>query len=169
MLKDGFRSIHRTYPRINHYESDGMGRDRYIGCNNGGFYSNLLIDTNPPNIYSKPFNKTFYSLKKNVDPFKYRSDGSGRDGYVLFEHGGLERDYKSLKEYQPQDFLRTPDSYRLRSKPSSLGEWSKCKTFYCSKEESNLNKKIRKIEKDLVSRLYWEEKPKFIQVNKYIK
>ena len=169
MIKDGFNTMHRTYPKINHYESDGMGRDKYIGCDNGGFYSNIIIDTTPPNIYSKPVYKTFYSLKKNVAPFKYRSDGSGRDGYVLFEHGGLERDYKSLKEFRPQDFLRTPDSCRLRSRPSGFGEWSKTKTIHVSKEESNLNKKIKKIEKDLVKRLYWEEKPKFIQNNKYIK
>jgi len=51
-------------------------------------------------------NYEYHSLKKNVPPFKYRSDGSGRDSYVLFEHAGLEKDIKPMNTYNLQDFLR---------------------------------------------------------------
>ena len=45
-------------------------------------------------------------LRKQSAPFKYYSDGSGRDGYVLHESGGLEKNHKSTNEFKFKDFLR---------------------------------------------------------------
>jgi hypothetical protein len=158
---DNIGYIHRAYnPRINHYESDGLGRDGYISCNNGGFYTNIVTNTEN-RMYDKRASRAYHSLRKNVAPLKYRSDGSGRDGYILHEHGGLERDYKPLKEYHPKDFLRTPSSciYKFKSNLKSNG--SMAKTVYVSKEELNFNNTIKNMEKRLINRLYWSEKPKF--------
>jgi hypothetical protein len=158
---DNVGYIHRSFnPRINHYESDGLGRDGYISCNNGGFYSNITVNTEHK-IYDRRANRAYHSLRKNVAPLKYRSDGSGRDGYILHEHGGLERDYKPLKEFHPKDFLRTPSSciYKFKSNVKSNGTMAQ--TVYVSKEELCFNNSIKNIEKNLINRLYWSEKPKF--------
>jgi hypothetical protein len=167
---DSIGYIHRAFnPRINHYESDGLGRDGYISCNNGGFYTNIVTNTEN-RMYDRRTNNTkaFHSLRKNVAPLKYRSDGSGRDGYILHEHGGLERDYKPLKEYHPKDFLRTPQSC-IYSFKSNLNAGKMAKTVYVSKEELSLNNTLKSIEKGLINRLYWEEKAKFTRNLKFTK
>jgi hypothetical protein len=162
--------IHRSSnPRINHYESDGLGRDGYISCNNGGFYSNIKTNTEQRMFDRRQSTRAYHSLRKNVAPLKYRSDGSGRDGYILYEHGGLERDYKPLKEYHPKDFLRTPQSciYNYKSNLKTNGKMAK--TVYVSKDELILNNTIKSVEKGLINRLYWEEKPKFTRNLKFTK
>ena len=75
--------MNRTdYPKYASYFGDGKGRDKYIILNNGGLAQqnkNYFIreahrfvncDTSP-----KP--------QKEAVTFKYFSDGSGRDSYVL--------------------------------------------------------------------------------------
>jgi hypothetical protein len=166
---DNIGYIHRAFnPRINHYESDGLGRDGYISCNNGGFYSNIVVNSSS-RMYDRRYIRRYHSLRKNVAPLKYRSDGSGRDGYILHEHGGLEKDYKPLKEYHPKDFLRTPESCIYNFKSNIKKNGNMAKTVYVSKEEFCLNNTLKSIEKGLVNRLYWAEKPKFTKDLKFTK
>lgn len=101
-------------------------------------------------------------FRKNVAPFKYYSDGTGRDGYVLHEHGGLERNYKPLKNYHLKDFLRTPESGVFNFKADPLKEGVAVKTLYVSKKEFDRNQSIKALEKNIVRRLYYSEKHKFL-------
>eukprot|EP00340_Litonotus_pictus_P012355 CAMPEP_0170538830 /NCGR_PEP_ID=MMETSP0209-20121228/103554_1 /TAXON_ID=665100 ORGANISM="Litonotus pictus, Strain P1" /NCGR_SAMPLE_ID=MMETSP0209 /ASSEMBLY_ACC=CAM_ASM_000301 /LENGTH=640 /DNA_ID=CAMNT_0010840615 /DNA_START=128 /DNA_END=2051 /DNA_ORIENTATION=+ len=86
----------------------------------------------------------------------YRSDGSGRDSYVLREAGGLRQDRKSLNQYQLKDFLRTPCDHVLRyvdKKDDKNIKW-------VSKKEIEVNKFNGKINSGIVDRLYQKELPK---------
>jgi hypothetical protein len=148
-------------PKYTQYSPDGFGRDFYIIYNNGG----LLDKLNKVKIkdnYDVISTVRYFNTKRNVAPFKYRSDGSGRDTYVLHEHGGLERDHKSLKTYHLKDFLRRPESHSFNFRSSPMREGVNNKTLYLSRKENNQNQKIKSIEKDLAERLYYSEKKKFI-------
>jgi hypothetical protein len=100
-------SLYRTFsPKFMHYDSDGHGRDMYINFNNGGFLTNG-VKMYKSSEWARSQNQYHYKNRpKHVAPFKYLSDGSGRDGYVIFESGGLKRDHKGLNEFHLKDFLR---------------------------------------------------------------
>ena len=85
---------------------------------------------------------------------KYRSDGTGRDNYVLHEHGGLEKDHKPLKNYHLKDFLRNERGNSVNFLASGMAEGVKPKTLYISKKEYSVIKSIKYLEKDLEERLY---------------
>src|SRR5690349_21670965 len=105
-------SLYRSYsPKMSQYFTDGQGRDTYINYNNGGFWSRGVKlyphQTGQAEVSSRYH---FKSVPKYVAPFKYLSDGSGRDGYVIFNSGGLKREHRALNEFHLKDFLRTPES-----------------------------------------------------------
>ena len=147
-------------PKYSTYGPDGFGRDSYIIYNNGGLLDKLNKIKIKDN-YEVVSTGRYFNTKRNVAPFKYRSDGSGRDSYVLHEHGGLERDHKSLKTYHLKDFLRRPESNSFNFRSSPLREKLNNKTLYLSKKEYNANVKIKSLEKSLADRLYYSQKPKF--------
>ena len=74
---------------MTHYFTNGGGRDDYIYRNNGGFTS--MYD--PVNW---PQKGTLHTVHKkappnpvmHAKPIYYRSDGSGRDSYVVTTAGG---------------------------------------------------------------------------------
>ena len=72
------------YAKYNYYKPDGAGRDQYIIYNNGGELRGGVqtLEEKPifPTIMKQ---KVFHSLRKEVPPITYRSDGSGRDSYIL--------------------------------------------------------------------------------------
>jgi len=82
-------------PKFSHYGSDGMGRDSYIYCNSGGL---ITVKSKPDIFFRKPQNdrpRKYVSPSPRYDgkPFKYYSDGSGRDFYVTHNSGGLHLQY----------------------------------------------------------------------------
>ena len=93
-------SLYRTFnPKYAHYTSDGQGRDTYIIKNNGGLCVEperaKMTSTHYPrtNLYVPPhpqYNQIlFKGNRKEATAFKYLSDGSGRDSYILINSGGL--------------------------------------------------------------------------------
>ena len=94
--------------KTTHYFPNGEGRDAYIFANNGGIARNT---------YPFKFNEEGRSNKRNflggipkldAKPLKYKSNGSGRDSYIGFNHGGLMSSpekfsfYTSLRMSSPQ-------------------------------------------------------------------
>lgn len=147
-------------PKYSKYSPDGFGRDNYIIYNNGGFLDKLDKVKIPEN-YEVISKTRYFNVKKNLAPFKYHSDGTGRDTYVLYEHGGLERDHKSLKTYHLKDFLRRPESQIFNFRASPMREGINNKTLYLSKKEYSQNCRIKSLEKDLVDRLYYSQTCKY--------
>lgn len=84
------------YPKYASYTGDGTGRDSYVILNNGG-----LTSTDKRGMMWRP-NKIPHN-GVNPRPFKptathvYRSDGSGRDSYVIQHNGGLANDFRCSK------------------------------------------------------------------------
>ena len=73
----------RTHePKYASYFGDGSGRDSYVIVNNGGLTSELK-----PNLMKRPFLNTCQnrnkSPQKSAVSLTYRSDGTGRDSYVI--------------------------------------------------------------------------------------
>jgi len=79
------------------YNPDGSGRDSYINANSGGF-SKIIPQQVVGPYYEviKPNKevKQFRDLSKTSWSFKYKSDGSGRDSYILSGSGGLQNDWR---------------------------------------------------------------------------
>lgn len=124
------------------YETDGLGRDGYISYNNGGFWKPGQQSVPITNRYDHPVNRMYHSLEHQAAPFRYYSDGSGRDSYVLQNSGGLKKDFLPLSGFKLADFLRT-DTAPLYRKPLRK-----------SVEEKRINCKLMKMEKGLINRLY---------------
>ena len=95
-------------PRWNLYETDGLGRDTYISLNNGGFWTQNIKEIKYTPNYPVYHNENYHSLGHSAAPFRYYSDGSGRDSYVLQNSGGLKKDFQPLSGFHLKDFLRTP-------------------------------------------------------------
>jgi hypothetical protein len=147
-------------PKYTTYGPDGFGRDNYITYNNGGLFDKL----NKIKLEEKfniPSSIRYFNMKRNLAPFKYRSDGTGRDTYVLHEHAGLEKDHKSMKTYHLKDFLRRPESHSFNFRSSPMREGIKEKTLYISQKEHGAHKQLKSIEKSLSDRLYYSEIHKF--------
>ena len=152
------KSLYRTQrPRFVLYSTDGLGRDTYIGFNNGGFWKDNIAKISMKPKYAHPNQSIYRSVGKYPASFNYYSDGTGRDSYVLAHDGGLKRDYKSMRTYHLKDFLRTPESCIFNFKSSPMKEGVSPKTSYLSKNEFNQNMFIKKLEKDLIRRLYHSE------------
>jgi hypothetical protein len=151
-------SLYRTFrPNFKSYHSNGDGRDNYIQYNNGGFWN---INPNPPSFDISHKNIHFhknYSSSIRTPPFKYRSNGNGRDSYIIYNNGGLSYNNLPLKNCKLEKYLRTDYNFY---KPFDFG----FKKFV-SKKEYIHNLMIKKKEKDVVDRLYNKEKYKFIKNN----
>ena len=146
------------------YFSDGRGRDWYIAYDNAGFFHDFPKSLSPTKIYKTG---TFFGTKiihHNKSPsvkapnFHYHSDGNGRDKYILINGGGLYYDTKPLISYKLTDFLRKNDfKYNSPNK----------KRITLSRDELKYNKLLRTKEKELIKRLYNNEKKKFMKKKKY--
>lgn len=69
-------------PKVTRYYPDGSGRDAYVVTDSGGVFKIKSHTLESP--VAKATN--FYlpkSPRSEAKPFKYRCDGSGRDGYIL--------------------------------------------------------------------------------------
>lgn len=75
-------------PKFANYRTDGTGRDTYINFNNGGHHQD--------NISFKYSSKRGLNIFNNGKPYNvisklaiYRTDGSGRDQYIVKDCGGF--------------------------------------------------------------------------------
>lgn len=155
-------TLYRTFsPTLNAYEHDGSGRDSYISYNCGGYWKTRIPPGTP--LESSGGLCTRYRWRcpsHDVAPFRYYSDGSGRDSYILINSGGLKRQYKPLSSYHLKDFLRAPeDNFFTCNLPPCprIG-----KKFYVSRDEYRNNQILRKNQNGIIERLYIKEKHKFI-------
>lgn len=158
-------SLYRTF-KSNYvpYHASGEGRDRYILYDNAGFFHNLQKSLSPSNIYKtgtffgskiNEHNKTQYGKAPNVH---YHSNGSGRDKYIMANSGGLIYDSKPLNSFRLTDFLRK-DDHAFNVSPIK-------KRISLTKEEIIYNKLLRDKEKEVIKRLYSNEKKKFLKKNR---
>ena len=128
------------------YKSNGDGRDTYISYNSGGFWKENIRPIVPKEtFYRKPFS-IYRSWGKTPPIWTYHSDGSGRDTYVCYNNGGLMKKFSSMAENY-KNFLRLNDDNK---KDESL----KNIKINLSRDEKIYLRKIHKIQKDLVNRLY---------------
>lgn len=123
------------------YSTDGMGRDGYITYNDGGFWKDNIKNITLKPDYPRHKYTIYHSLNHQPAPFNYQSDGNGRDSYVIENNGGLVKEFQPLIKQKLIKFLRKED------------EQIKRKTFL-SKSQKNYLNKIKKIQKNVVNRLY---------------
>ena len=131
-------------PRFQIYSPDGRGRDYYIKYDNAGYWADQFTINKKPE-FNRNHYKNFHTLFHKVAPFKYWGDGQGRETYIL-QTNGLFRNHKPLCCYKLGDFLRTNDSNE-RSHDNN-------KKYCLSVSEKKYNNKLKKIEKNLIKRLY---------------
>ena len=123
------------------YKTNGSGRDTYIKNNNGG----MTVDYKP---YNPGELGSFSPRRKYVEPMPtlpgkmvyYRSDGTGRDSYIMSSSGGFHTAVKGqmwqkqfmagLRDYEGEQ--RAPPKNK-RVDFSSLG-----KTFLYPKDSQRL-------------------------------
>ena len=155
------QALYRTF-KSNYvpYFPDGNGRDRYIAYDNAGFYKNVIgtpksligYKTNTFLSTKIPFHMKTKSIK--TPNFHYHADGTGRDKYIIVNGGGLFTDMKPLISYKLTDFLRNNEG--------NISPTKKTRT-YLSRDELKYNKLLKNIEKNLIKRLYTNDKKKFIR------
>ena len=155
------QALYRTF-KSNYvpYFPDGNGRDRYIAYDNAGFYKNVIgtpksligYKTNTFLSTKIPFHMKTKSIK--TPNFHYHADGTGRDKYIIVNGGGLFTDMKPLISYKLTDFLRNNEH--------NISPTKKTRT-YLSRDELKYNKLLKNIEKNLIKRLYTNDKKKFIR------
>ena len=135
------------------YPTDGTGRDCYITYNNAGFWKdNINKITSKEKFGRKPF-YTFHSLKRIPPSWNYHADGTGRDGYVLYDCGGLIHRFHS------------PNSNYLRNYNDDMGR-TQYKNSFLSRDEKIYKNKLYKIQNDLLQRLYYKPKRQFKYLHK---
>jgi len=81
---DALQGLSRTFdPKVTHYLPDGLGRDRYIATDNGGFGPMQSVESSKRRqmVYSS-FRSRQPAPRLAAAAFKYASDGSGRDFYI---------------------------------------------------------------------------------------
>lgn len=95
----------RTFdPKYSHYFADGSGRDNFVNYNNGGFSVPRQFNPMQGTAYMRmskvgPLSGVIQSghsplstsPKKEAMPVEYRSDGTGRDSYIVCNSGGLKQ------------------------------------------------------------------------------
>ena len=128
------------------YSTDNKGRDGYITYNDGGFWKDNIKQIKAKPDFPRHKYGTFHSLNHQAAPINYFSDGSGRDGYVVYFNGGL------VKEFQPLAKKQYLSQY-LRNNSLSNSRKKKQKVTLSSFERSNFLKS-QQIQKNVVDRLY---------------
>ena len=86
--------------------------------------------------------------------FHYYADGNGRDKYILVNGGGLFTQSKPLISYKLTDFLRNDDD--------NLSPKKKIRA-YLSRDEIKYNNLLKENERNVIKRLYLNERKKFMK------
>lgn len=141
------------------YQHDGYGRDGYISYNNGGFWKDNQCKLYKPkdlSIYSRPI--CVSPSNPRVPPFKYVCDGTGRDSYIICDEGGLVRHYTPYNSLDLKHYLRNySDCISPVREPFR-------KTSYLSKSDRKVSCLLNKIQRNVVNRLYNQERKKFLPI-----
>lgn len=136
-------SYEKLFKYIQYYP-DGSGRDSYINSNSGGFSRFMpkqLIQKYSSYPRAPVYN--FKDLRKTSWAIKYKSDGSGRDSYIISNSGGLVYDWKEGVKFDKS--LRTTNSNINKTKYTDLR---------ISKSDFANSLKIKKIQDSVTNRLY---------------
>ncbi|CDW73721.1 UNKNOWN [Stylonychia lemnae] len=98
-----FQNSSSIQPKYTHYAPDGHGRDTYVIANNGGLLSMAGAKIPHTGYQQKSVPTQFFvnqqqhnysfSPRKEPTSLRYYGDGSGRDGYVIQDFGGLVKTY----------------------------------------------------------------------------
>lgn len=109
------RTFHAKVP---HYQSDGSGRDHFITNTNGGLAQGRIENFTQSTFFFKrnPHdNGGSQSPRKDAVAIEYRSDGTGRDSYIVANSGGLKNDYMGhIGERSFKDSLRQQEHVPFR-------------------------------------------------------
>ena len=90
-------SVLATAGRAKIYNTDGTGRDTYIGSNNGGFSVMNQATKQPlggsfgPTVGRRSY--IFGGSPTGAKPVHYPINGTGRDSYIFNNDGGLSNSY----------------------------------------------------------------------------
>ncbi|OMJ91219.1 hypothetical protein SteCoe_6289 [Stentor coeruleus] len=95
------------YSKVSHYFPNGEGRDQYISTTNGGFFRSQYPYKFADESRVSRMNKTRSVPRIDSKALKYNYDGSGRDTYVGYNHGGLFANPNKSTFYSN---LRGPDN-----------------------------------------------------------
>ena len=131
------------------YPTDGSGRDCYITYNNAGFWKENIKRITAKEKFGRKHFATFHSLKKIPPSWNYHADGTGRDGYVLYDCGGLIHRFHS------------PNNNLFRNNDDNLINNNHYKNIFLSRDERIYKNKLNKIQNDLLQRLYYKPKREF--------
>lgn len=134
------------------YYPNGSGRDSYINANSGGFSKYVPKQVIHPHFeIIKPIKdpKVFRRINKTSWTFKYKSDGSGRDSYVLCGSGGLQTEYRP-----PTSFKNTLRGGYVGAENTGYASGSDLNVKYISKGEHEIIKRLSKIQNNVTKRLY---------------
>lgn len=136
------------------YPTDGTGRDGYITFNNAGFWKDNIKRYSLQEKYKRSSFARYRSIRKIPPIWNYHSDGTGRDTYVLYDFGGLINNYKTPN-------LNIFRSYDGNSNENLKNNKTAYNNLFMSTDEKRYQKKISKIQKDVVNRLYYKPKNEF--------
>ncbi len=93
-------SILATAGKARIYNTDGTGRDTYIGFNNGGNTAPFMAtQAAKSGVFRSPGPK--YRQVQGGSPAKklhYRVDGTGRDSYIHVTDGGFTSKYGNMND-----------------------------------------------------------------------
>ena len=147
--KTGFGEFHMSkkldiIPKVTNYRIDGSGRDSYINFNNGG-------NTRPSNELGL-FN---YSTKRGLNSFNagksynvipkvtiYKSDGMGRDQYIVLNCGGF---YNSGGNVNNHNFKTTLRNYDVKPTKTIFNDFSlTCKNHLIKSVQSKISEESKK-------------------------
>lgn len=129
-------------PKVANYRIDGTGRDSYIGFNNGGLIKESTnvewckyTNRRGLNQYS---NKN-YNVVSKVSI--YKSDGNGRDQYIVKDCGGFYR----IGQNSMQSFKTSLRAYDLKPTKIILNDFSTyCKGYLTNKEKERKEVEVKK-------------------------
>jgi hypothetical protein len=105
-------------PKVSNYRIDGSGRDGYINSNNGGnsrsIAENGWCKYTSKRGYLNNFTTKNYNVISKVNI--YKSDGNGRDQYIVRDCGGFYKE--GSKAVNPHTFRTSLRNYE--SKPTRI-------------------------------------------------
>jgi hypothetical protein len=132
-------SYYRTEAlKTSHYFCNGEGRDTYIQVNNGGVERNTypykFADDGRSN------KRYFYAGSPNLGakPVKYNTNGSGRDTYIGYNHGGLAGTNSKQTFYNS---LRTPSPNQM-TMYRTLNNWQHAEKIQKSRMQRDASMRL---------------------------
>jgi len=106
--------MQRTFnPKYVNYYGNGTGRDQFTIMNNGGLTHVDKQGLGRTGVHLQRYNSNVQRRSspspgsKPTPTFYYQSDGSGRDGYVLMDNGGLRPEYSKYNKSSSTIFVNS--------------------------------------------------------------